>query len=221
MKTVLICTPRDLEEELQKTVLFREDIERYVASRLDEARMLAIAAEPHMIVIDRELPGAIDLIQSLKDRPELHSVSIVVLSRTPFETGADSGLEPASALLTLPPHGHGWDGPLLDLMGLPRRMLERFAVNLDVETWLRTDATASRVKTLDLSLGGMLGQCAFAFKVGDDVDLRLLLPSSPEAVSGIARIVREAAPMQFGMQFVELEGDGPERLRVFLEGDQG
>ncbi len=64
MTTVLIYAGSDLESDLRRTLFWREDLERYVAERVDEARMLALSAEPHVVVVDLDLPGADQLVDS-------------------------------------------------------------------------------------------------------------------------------------------------------------
>src|SRR4029450_2459980 len=83
---VLICARPDLEPDLSHTLFWRDDLERYVAERADEAKMLALATEPHVVVIERDLPGALELIASLRSRSLPHPVSIVAL----HQVGADT-----------------------------------------------------------------------------------------------------------------------------------
>ena len=54
---------------LHRTVLWRDDVERYVASGVNDARMLVSAAEPQVIVVDLEMPGAEDLLRSCPRTP--------------------------------------------------------------------------------------------------------------------------------------------------------
>ena len=81
MTTLLIYAGADLESDLRRTLFWREDLERYVAERADEARMLALSTEPHVVVVDLDLPGADQLIDSLRTHALPHPVSIVALSR--------------------------------------------------------------------------------------------------------------------------------------------
>jgi CheY-like chemotaxis protein len=212
MATVLVCTGDDLEPDLQGTILWRQEVERYIANRADEARMLAHAAEPDVIVVDRDMPGADELLASFRQERFPRSVSIVVLTREPVDDEPDLA---AAAILTMPP-GPGWDDPLFDLMHIPRRTQLRYAVKFDVETWHQLTATAARAVALNLSLGGMLLECRWRFRLGDDLDLRLLLPDAGSAIVGCGTVIRDAAPRQFGMQFRDLAGDGAERIERFL-----
>ena len=91
MTTVLICAGSDLEPDLRRTLFWREDLERYVAERADEARMLALSTEPHVVVVDLALPGADELVDSLRTHALPHPVSIVAPG-----SERDDPAEPAS-----------------------------------------------------------------------------------------------------------------------------
>jgi len=102
--TVLICAGSDLESDLRRTLFWREDLERYVAERADEARMLAFSTEPHVVVVELELPGTDKLLESLRSQSLPHPISIVALSRAP-ELPLAGPADPAlvDAVLALPP----------------------------------------------------------------------------------------------------------------------
>ena len=46
MVSALICTHADLASDLGQTLLWRQDVDRRVVTRLEEARMMALAARP-------------------------------------------------------------------------------------------------------------------------------------------------------------------------------
>lgn len=51
--TVLIYAKPDLEPNLHSTLFSCEDLERYLAERAEDARMLLFSTEPHVLVVDR------------------------------------------------------------------------------------------------------------------------------------------------------------------------
>ena len=56
MVSVLICTHSELDKDLGHTLLWRQDVDRHVVTRLEEALMMALAARPSIVVVDRDLP---------------------------------------------------------------------------------------------------------------------------------------------------------------------
>ena len=132
MTTVLICAGSDLESDLRRTLFWREDLERYVTERADEARMLVFSTEPNVVVVELDLPGTDRLVESLRASLP-HPVSIVGLSRAPAAAPArpaDAGL--VDAVLALPP-GPEWDQRLVDVLEVPTRKQVRFDVSFDAE----------------------------------------------------------------------------------------
>ena len=214
MTTILVCARPDLETELSRTLFWRDDLERYVAERADEAKMLALATEPHVVVIERDLPGAEDLLVALRRQALPHAVSIVALSYV-VEGAADDRLD---AVLALPP-GPEWDDRLDTVLEMPTRKQERFEVHFDVETQLRQGRpTAHKGLVLNMSAGGILIECTgLNLYPGDDVALNLPIPGSgAPPVEGRARVVRQPVEERLGLRFEAFAGNGDARVRDFL-----
>ena len=76
MAAALICSQEDLQPELGHTVLWRTGIERHVATRLEDARTMAVAVRPDIVVVDRDLPGSYELIVALREDPSLRRVAL-------------------------------------------------------------------------------------------------------------------------------------------------
>jgi len=103
MLSALICSHTDLEGDLGQTLLWRHDVDRHVAGRLEEARMMALAARPTIVVVDRDLPWAGRLVTALREDPSTRGVSIAVVARGDFDPGEIELLESgANAVLRLP-----------------------------------------------------------------------------------------------------------------------
>lgn len=216
MTTILICARPDLESDLCRTLFWREDLERYVAERAEEARMLALATEPHVVVVDRELPGISALLDALRTQTLPHPISIVALSREISDAPDDdmaSGR--VNAVLPLPP-GPEWDDRLDQVLEMPTRKQARYDVRFDVETLLQR-AGSQRGLALNMSAGGILIECAaLGLHPGDDVALNLPIPGLQVAVEGRARVVRQPNPEHLGLRFEAFAGDGDAKVRDFL-----
>src|SRR5262245_4259225 len=86
MPAVLFVTPKPLtDEELHGTVLGRHGVERYSAQGLEEARMMAEAAPPDLVLVDRDLPQAEESILRLRADDATRDVSLAVFARGEFE----------------------------------------------------------------------------------------------------------------------------------------
>jgi PilZ domain len=215
--TVLICAGSDLESDLRRTLFWREDLERYVAERADEARMLAFSTEPHVVVVELDLPGMDKLVESLRTRPLPHPVSIVALSRGP-EVPPSGGTEPAlvDAVLALPP-GPEWDVRLVDVLQVPTRQQARYDVSFDVEARHRQRPLSEHGLALNISAGGILIDTrGLRLQAGDDVALTLRIPGPGDPVEGRARVVRQPVAERLGLRFEAFSGDGDARIREFL-----
>src|SRR5439155_18911155 len=78
MVSALICAHADLEKDLGQTLLWRQDVDRHVVGRLEEARMMAVAARPS-IVVDRGVLSSEGLLQDVLGDPATPGLSIVVV----------------------------------------------------------------------------------------------------------------------------------------------
>ncbi len=216
MPTVLLCSTSDLKGDLGETLLWREDIERHVAARGEDARTLALAARPQMVVVDRDLPRARDLIADLRRDPATRPLSIVVLGRGDFDSVEVELLEAgANAILRLPA-GPEWDDRLVRLIQVPIRKDSRFAVHFEVEADTGFPRTSGLALALNLSVRGMLIQCSLPLGVGDDLDLSFRLFETDPAVTARGRVVRQTRGERFGVEFHRFAGDGEERVAQFV-----
>ena len=216
MPAALICSQGELEPELAHTLLWRRDIERHQAARLEEARVMAVAARPAVVLVDRDLPRAAKLIAQLRQDSATRGLSIAVLARGDFDPSEVELLEAgANAILRLPP-GPDWDERLLALIQVPIRREIRIPVQLAVEA----DAGGPPVPALALnvSANGMLMECHAALAVGDELGLCFSLAEDPRPLSGRARVVRQAGDTQYGVAFLGLPAEARQRLESFVAG---
>ncbi len=220
MPVLLICAPDPLADELHQTLLWRDGIERYVASRFEDALTTAVAARPDLVVVDRELPRALRLIQDLRRDSPTRRASIVVLTRGAFELDEVAFLEAgANAILRLPV-GPDWDERLGRLLTVPPRRRFRLTVKLEFEGRKRPGVERLTGQVLDVSVHGMRVECAASLPLGTDLDFVIQLPAELGSVLGCGRVMRMAGPGSYGVEFYALEGDGPARIERFVA-DEG
>ena len=62
-------------------MLWRHDVDRHFASRLEEAQMMALAARPSIVVVDRDLPWAGRLVAALRQDASTRALSAAAIAR--------------------------------------------------------------------------------------------------------------------------------------------
>lgn len=215
MSTVLVCASPEVETDLSGTLFWRDDLERYVTGSTDEARALALSAEPHVAVIDLGLTGSLDLVTAIREQPLPHPVSIVVLFDERQAALASEAESTSDAALLLP-SGPAWDHRLVEVLAVPTRQEERFAVRFDVSAAGRARPGAQRGLVLNMSAGGLLVECSgLRLQPGDDVTLTLPLPGL-RPVESRARVVRQPLEDAVGLRFEAFAGQGYEAVRHYL-----
>ena len=216
MVSVLICTHSELEKDLGHTMLWRQDVDRHVATRLEEALMMAVAAHPTIVVVDRDLPWAGRLVAALRDDPSTRGTSIAVVARGDFDPGEVELLEAgANAILRLPLEFDS-DDRLERLLHVATRKEARFSVSFRVDTY-SSDAGPEPAMALNLSQSGMLMEATNTLSVGAPIEMQFPLGEEPPPVHTRARVVRVAAPTQYGIEFTDVDADVSTRIRQFIE----
>jgi hypothetical protein len=215
MVSVLICTHSELEKDLGHTMLWRQDVERHVVSRMEEARMMALAARPSIVVVDRDLPWAGRRVTALREDPSTRGLSIVVVARGDFDPGEVELLEAgANAILRLPLEFDS-DERLERLLHVPVRKEARFSVSFRVDTYAA--GAAEPALALNLSQSGMLMEATGDLRVGEPLQMQFPLGEEPPPVQTHGRVVRVAAPSQYGIEFTDVDADVSTRIRHFIE----
>jgi PilZ domain-containing protein len=216
MTAVLICShAEDLEADLGDTLLWRQDVERHVVTKMEEARMLAVAARPRVVVIDRDLPWAARILSALREDPSTRGLSLVVMARGDFDPAEVELLESgANAILRLPA-GPEWNDRLDRLMDVPIRKEARFPVSFDVEASSNGGGSANAL-ALNLSASGMLIETATPLAVRDEVRLEFRLPHASAPMSVAGQVVRLAPPSQFGVEFRRISPEATRQIQGYL-----
>jgi len=212
MALALIASPRDLDLELSRTLLGRHGFERQLASVADQAKALAHARRPDVVLVDVYLAGAVELVADLRGHPSTREFSIVILA----DARADPREVPllkagANAVLRLPP-GAGWDERLLRYVSVPVRKASRFPVSFGVGT-----APAAVPATgLNVGLHGMLVETWAELSVCDEMDLAFRLPGEERMLRARGRVVRRGAPRQYGVEFTSLDESARGAIERFV-----
>jgi DNA-binding NarL/FixJ family response regulator len=215
MTAVLICShAEDLKADLGGTLLWRNDVERQVATKMEEVLMLAVAARPRIVVIDRDLPWAARILSALREDPTTRGLSLVVMARGDFDAAEVELLEcGANAILRLPA-GPEWNQRLERLMDVPVRKETRFPVSFAVEA--SNGGGGANAQALNLSASGMLIETEIALNVLDEVQLQFGLPVAIETVRIAGQVVRQAAPSQFGVEFRGIGAKESRQIQGYL-----
>jgi hypothetical protein len=220
MAVALVCSRESLDAELERTVLWRLDIERHYARTFEEARGLSSVTHPDIVVVDRDIPGAEHLVGALRMGEPTRQRSILVVARDeapPLEAALlRAG---ANAVLRLPA-GPEWDARLIRLIRVPVRKHVRFLVSLQVRAGRGGGEEVALAVGRNLSATGMLLDCKIPLTTGEELDLEVQLPSLlvPSPITGRGRVVRHSPPTYYGLEFRYLEPGGRERVREFLAG---
>ena len=95
-----------------------------------------------------------------------------------------------------------------------RRRFHRVEIKLPVT--LEFGDQKMEGKTVDLSQQGMLVETPKLFPVGSQVRFRLALEGGPKAVTGTAKVMRQAGTTRMGLEIEAISSDDGSRLQAFL-----
>ena len=215
MPSVLLVSPRPLETELRGTIVFRQGVDCYGARGFQEAQAMAVAARPELLLLDRDMPRAEELVRHLREEGSTRGISIGIVARGELELGELALLEAgANAVLRLPPD-EAWDRRLVKLMSVPMRRDARLPVHLRLENALLAKETVGLAR--NLSVHGMLVEASVRMGVHDQLAFAFRLRGEDdEKVTGSGRVVRQAAAAQFGVEFEHLDYAGAARIQHFV-----
>jgi CheY-like chemotaxis protein len=216
MPAVLICSPSSLDEGLRPTCLWRDGTERHYASQAEEARRLVLTLRPRLVVVDRDLPGAVALVRALRHDSSTRQLSIAVVVRGQFDSIEVDLLEAGANAILRFPASPEWDERLTRLLQVAARRDGRFSARFAVHAYAGLAGGSGQAVALNLSVNGVLLECPFPFAVGDELSLELELAESGKGVAATGRVVREAGVGRFGIDFSHLEGEVVQEIRRFV-----
>lgn len=221
MPVALICCPEgaDLERELGGTALWRREFMRFAATSIEAAQAVA-ERKPDITLLDRDLEWALPFIQWSRRSDAARGISIAVLARGEVDPAEMEMLAAgANAVLRLPP-GPEWDKRLTRLMHVSVRRETRFPVFFRFGAAPLDGSPAVHAAAVNLSETGMLIECP-GLDVGGEMHFSFQLPSRPEVITGRARVSRQAAPDQYGVEFSEISGESLELILGFIRSPEG
>jgi hypothetical protein len=210
----LICSDATLEAELGHTFLWRRDFRRRYATELAVAQQIAQSDSPVIALIERDLPWAERFLTLLRRNPATREMPTVVLARGAVRAVEADLLDAgADAVLRLPP-GPEWDADFARVVGLPLRREERLELSLRVDAQVADDLVSATI--VNIGVNGMLIQSSVPLEIGREIEFAFSLPEQPVLISGSGRVVRQAAPTEFGVEFLRLDAEDRERIRALL-----
>ena len=213
MSRALICSQRPLDE-LQQTLIAREDVARYHTDDWRDALGAARHLPVDVLFVDAETPGARDLVREMRSEPLTRHIALAVLARRGVNDAfTDELLGRGIEILRVPP-GADWDERLVRLLHVtPRRAVRQ---RVDVDVYARGEGSARRIAARDVSVGGMLVESAEEFEIGEKLRVRFSLPRSADPLEGTAWVVRKGRARQWGLEFLYLDGSGVDELGRYV-----
>jgi hypothetical protein len=225
MPTVLIVAGPELTSVLERTIVWRSDVERVFAPGLDSAFDAACAAQPKLVILDGGAQAqALETLRRFRESGATRKMSLAVLRQTAtvpeVEALRRAGANVVFAGEALP---YLWDAWLEELLDVPRRRVARVPLRLDV--WSRFDANDAPLlgTIVDISVKGMLLETAAPIDVGTKLDLSFRLPSEPTDLRVVAQVIRqepgEAGRARMGVEFLIVREVVRGRIRAFVEAE--
>jgi predicted Zn-dependent protease len=75
-------------------------------------------------------------------------------------------------------------------------------------------------QALNLSITGMLVQSSAPLQLFQEISFRFKLPDGSQ-IAGRARAIRQAAPGQYGLEFLSLDSDSKEAIHGYVRSSAG
>ena len=201
------------DEELAGTIVWRSNAPREVVTSLGAASA-ALLDRPSLVMVERDVPWARELITAVRESDDTRAASIAV-----YGDEGDTHVElellaaGANAILRLPATPD-WDKRVARLMQVPPRQSVRVPVFVQVESGSSVRTTLGT--SVNLSEHGLLLQ-APALDLGAEVQFALRLPNVAETVRVRGRVVRVGADDSFGLEFTEINGDCLQAVRDYVK----
>jgi len=227
MTKVLIVAGSELTAVLERTVVWRSDVQRLFAPDLAGAFEAACSALPKLVILDgAPQDEVVEILRRFRADGITRKMSLAVLRRSATVPEVESlrraGANVVFAGEALP---YLWDAWLEELLEVPRRRVVRVPLRLDV--WSRFETTEEPLlgSIVDISVKGMLLETAEPIEVGTKLDLSFRLPADPTDLRVVAQVIRQEAGEEgrtrAGVEFVIVRQAVRERIRAFVEREPG
>jgi CheY-like chemotaxis protein len=224
MKKVLIVATPGMVSELDRTILWRGDIERIFAADCGEARKAVKDHQPTLVILADEQPDAsLSFMKDLRSDESTKHTSLVVMRRS-ASLSDEQALRKAGANVVFAGEvvPYLWDAWLEELLNVPRRREARVPVSLEVWSHLAHQEGAAKGQSLNISVKGMLLETTEPLDIGSKLDLTFTLPGSVGPVRAVGQVVREdpttdSGPPRLGIEFLILRDGARDRIRAYVE----
>lgn len=219
MAKVLVVGSRDLSPDLGRTILWSDGIERIIADSPAAALEVAQAFVPSLVVVEAEsAAGDGGLVRRLRESAGTRRASIVVLVRDSGPGSEDFVKAGANLILKTPVDPEEWNGQIESLLGIPRRVRIRYAVEFARSG--NGEPSSGRIKAtgLDISVHGMLLVTSLPLHRGAVLELDVKLHASEPGFRATGVVVRAHGrdPVHAGIRFVNIPGDAVHQIRNLL-----
>jgi CheY-like chemotaxis protein len=204
--------------DLTRTFLRRADCQIATAATGLEALKVAKRFQPHLILLDVEMPEmtGIEATRILKSTPGLKEIPVVILSGNDHSAAA---LASGAAEFVRKPLD---EGAFLQLVTryIPLRVRKDPRRPLEAPCVLTMGRRQMVGTVMDLSASGLFLVSDHRLEIGDRLALRFTLPraAGPVEIRGEAMVVRKAPPRGYGLGFSDLSEGAVLLIREFTGG---
>jgi hypothetical protein len=224
MKKVLIVASPGTVSELDRTILWRGDIERIFAADYAEGRRVLAEHEPALVILRDDDPQAtLTFMHDLRGDDHTRQMSVVVMRKS-ATLSDEHALRKAGANVVFAGEvvPYLWDAWLEELLNVPRRREARVPVSLEVWSHLAHQEAAARGQSLNISVKGMLLETTEPLDIGAKLDLSFRLPDDQSDLRAVGQVVREErsedGQSRVGVEFLILRDTARDRIRSYVEG---
>ncbi|MEM7247825.1 MAG: response regulator [Acidobacteriota bacterium] len=221
VKKILLLDGVRVFLRLEETLLQRCEHELFSASTGAEALEILEREDIDLLVLDHSLPdmGGAEVITRARELQVETGISILLLSARDHDESLDDCIAAGcDAFLHKPVQGREFCAQVETLLDIRARRHVRTLVRLQVKA--RCVDRFFFGHTVNVSEGGMLLESPLDMAVGECLGLRFFLPGTNEAISCLARIVRnergEGGERRYGITFDEICESDLERLAEFV-----
>ncbi len=219
--TVLIADDLKFFLEIEKSYLQRGGFEVLTASSGEEAVALAEKLQPHLVLLDLEMPrmdGAA-ACAAMRKVGALQATPIIIMSATGTAQNRERCLKAGcTEFVAKPEKPDELLGIVARILSIKKREAKRITVVFNV-----TGTHASRQvigQAKDVSEKGLLLETSAAISVGSMLELEFYLPGTRAQVKAKAKVVRAAktpdGAQQAGVQFIDLSQADQEAILDYV-----
>jgi CheY-like chemotaxis protein len=219
--TVLIADDLKFFLEIEKSYLQRGGFEVLTATSGEEAVKLAQERQPHLVLLDLEMPkvdGAA-ACAAMRKIAALQATPIIIMSATGTPQNRDRCLKAGcTEFVAKPEKPDELLGIVARILSVKKREAKRITVVFNV-----TGTHASRQvigQAKDLGEGGLLLETAGPISVGSVLELEFYLPGTRSQVKVKAKVVRAGktpeGAQQAGIEFIDLSQADQEAILDYV-----